>query len=432
MKIFVIGQCTLHWGRMEYGNIGNYYIIEPFFRELHKVFPSAVITTTFQMSDDFCRREKIETVPMQCYYGWNDNDLDVAYKELSIATIYSDTKTLIDKTRYIEEVLSSDLVIDFSGDIWGQNANLVGPNRFLVGLIKDRIAQLLGKPTAMIAGSPGPFDRDVTLPFARLVYKSFDLVANREPVSRQVLCDFGFDVSKTKDYVCPAFVFEPADCSVIHDFIVGTPLEKKEKPVVGFILCGWNMKQGPYNREDWADEEFSVYSNLIQHFVKDKNVDVCLMSHSNGFELPPNFKLIYGRDFPIVKKLYDLLQKTEVRNSIFLLDGLYSPKITKILISMFDMLISGRVHGAVAGLSQNVPTVIIDYGHEPKAHKLLGFAKVAGIEQYVANPNDFDDLVSKVYDCWDKRFELNRYLESRNLTIRQQLKEEFLELKNLV
>ena len=49
MKILVIGQGTLHWGRLEFGNIGNYYIIEPFFRELHRVFPNATIKTTFQM-----------------------------------------------------------------------------------------------------------------------------------------------------------------------------------------------------------------------------------------------------------------------------------------------------------------------------------------------------------------------------------------------
>ena len=33
-RILVIGQCTLHWGRMEFGNIGNFYIIDPFFKEL--------------------------------------------------------------------------------------------------------------------------------------------------------------------------------------------------------------------------------------------------------------------------------------------------------------------------------------------------------------------------------------------------------------
>jgi len=30
-NILLIGTIgTLHWGRMEFGNIGNYYIIEPF------------------------------------------------------------------------------------------------------------------------------------------------------------------------------------------------------------------------------------------------------------------------------------------------------------------------------------------------------------------------------------------------------------------
>lgn len=36
--IFVIGQCSLHWGRMEFGNIGNYYVIEPFLRNCTKFF----------------------------------------------------------------------------------------------------------------------------------------------------------------------------------------------------------------------------------------------------------------------------------------------------------------------------------------------------------------------------------------------------------
>ena len=30
MNILVIGQTTMQIGRMEFGNIGNYYIIEPF------------------------------------------------------------------------------------------------------------------------------------------------------------------------------------------------------------------------------------------------------------------------------------------------------------------------------------------------------------------------------------------------------------------
>jgi colanic acid/amylovoran biosynthesis protein len=115
--------------------------------------------------------------------------------------------------------------------------------------------------------------------------------------------------------------------------------------------------------------------------------------------------------------LYRILQKTEIADSVYLMDGLYDPKITKGIIANFDMLISGRVHAAVAGLSQNVPTVIIDYGHEPKAHKLQGFAQVAAVQQYVANPADKDNLIEVVDACWNNRKIVAQDLEKRNLAI---------------
>ena len=192
----VIGQCTLHWGRMEFGNMGNFYVIQPFFRELHRVFPKAEIFTTFQMSDKFCHEEKVTCLPMELYYGWNEDDLEIAKCELEIASTFAQSGKLATTTRYIDAVMASDVVIDFSGDIWGRNADSVGPDRFLVGLLKDRVAQLLGKPTAMLAGSPGPFNQDETLPLAREVFRNFALVPNREPVSRTVLKEYGFNISK--------------------------------------------------------------------------------------------------------------------------------------------------------------------------------------------------------------------------------------------
>lgn len=432
MKIFVIGQCTLHWGRMEFGNIGNYYIAEPFFRELHRVFPDAEIKTTFQMSEGFCNRENVRCVPMDEYYGWNDNDLPQAYKELAIASVYHDTQSLIDTTPFIDEVMDSDLVIEFAGDIWGRNADFLGANRFLVGLIKDRVPQLLGKPTAMLASSPGPFNNDETLPFARLVYESFDYVANREAISRDVLNSFGFNTSKVVDAACPAFMFEPGTQESISDFIKGTPLANKKRPVVGFIFCGWNLVKGPYTREEWDDEEFSQYVHVLTKFIKENDVDVCFMSHSNGFELPPHFKPIKGRDFPFAKKMYELMSKTDCADRVFLLDGVYDAKETKAIIKNFDMLISGRVHGAIAGISQSVPTVIIDYGHEPKAHKLIGFAKVAGLEEYIANPADEKDIQEKVDKCWNNRSEVHDFLIERNKEVVKLIQSQFDALKTLV
>ncbi|MDO4574086.1 MAG: hypothetical protein Q4D98_02605 [Planctomycetia bacterium] len=115
MRIFVTGQCSLHWGRLEYGNIGNYYVTETLFRELHRVFPGAEIVTTFQMTEEFKTRENVKIVPMELFYGWKDDDLDIALKEYGIAQTFNATQ-LVCSTPYIEETLKSDLIVDFSGD----------------------------------------------------------------------------------------------------------------------------------------------------------------------------------------------------------------------------------------------------------------------------------------------------------------------------
>lgn len=431
MRILVIGQCTLHWGRMEFGNIGNYYVIEPFFSELHKVFPDAEIITTFQMSDAFCKKANIERIPLSCYYSWDEHDLTMAYKELAIAQIYNETNEIIERTQYIDYILSSDIVIDYSGDIWGKNADLVGPNRFLVGLLKDRVAQLFKKATFMIAGSPGPFNKNETLKFAQLVYKNFNLVTNREEISKEVLHEYGFDISKTIDCACPAFEFKASNINDIKHLIKGSFLEKKEKPTIGFIICGWNMIKGPFNRDDWNDEEFSLYVKLLNDLINGLDVNVCIMSHSNGFNLPPNFKLIKGRDFSLVKRVYDILKQTEVKDRIYLFDDIYLPSETKAIIGQFDMLITGRVHAAVASLSQNIPTVIIDYGHEPKAHKLYGFAKIAQVEEYVADPHNYDDMKIKSFKCFNNRLEIANQLKERNKEIKKLIKLNFESLKDI-
>src|SRR5690606_32986551 len=106
---------------------------------------------------------------------------------------------LTNSTPYIDEVQKADLVIDFSGDIWGDNADFLGEDRFYVGLCKDRVAQLFGKKTVMIAGSPGPFSADKNLGFAKEVFSHFDLVTNRESISRGILSSYGFDLANLYD-----------------------------------------------------------------------------------------------------------------------------------------------------------------------------------------------------------------------------------------
>lgn len=435
MRILLTGQCTLHWGRMEFGNIGNYYIMEPFVRELHRNFPGASIVTTFQLSEGFCTRENVSTLPMDLYYGWSEMDLDLALKELALATLYNRYGLMPETTPYIDEVKKSDLVIDFSGDIWGDNADFLGPHRFLIGLCKNRVAQLLNKKTAMLAGSPGPFEDGEILEFAKDTFRNFDLVTNRESISTDLLKDQGFNLEKTESLACPAFLFEPTTDKEKIQMLLQKEGVAKDRPLIGFVVCGWNFLDGPFDKWPRPDADYDLFAEAVEHIVKQLNARVVLMSHANGFDPPPApFVLKHGRDYPIIKQLQDIVMRRGKvdASDVIALDGVYNAWDTKAIIGNFDMLVSGRVHAAVAALSQTIPTVIIDYGHEPRAHKLQGFAKVAGVEDLVADPSKRGELLHKIQQCWEQRDTIKSHLETRIPEVQNTARDNFRLLKQKV
>ena len=156
------------------------------------------------------------------------------------------------------------------------------------------------------------------------------------------------------------------------------------------------------------------------------------MSHSNGFPIPPNeFKLVHGRDYHIIKQLQKVLAHRDIAKNVYALDGVYNTWETKEILGNFDMLVSGRIHGAVGGISQNVPTVIIDYGHEPKAHKILGFATVAGVGEYVADPAIKKDIIFKIKKCWENRINYRKFLENKIPEVQKEARLNFKYLENL-
>lgn len=429
MRILLTGQCTLHWGRMEYGNIGNYYIIEPFIRSLHSTFPGCEVITTFQMSDRFCRDENIKVLPMNLYYGW-DNDLVKSMEELDIAKRYLIDGKTRKTTPFIDIVKNSDLVIDYSGDIWGDNANLLGKDRFIVGLCKDRTAQIFAPRTVMIAGSPGPIENQY-LEFAKEVYANFDFVTNRENISTTLLEDYGFDTSRTYSLACPAFLFEPSLQTNIGYCPQISNLLESTRPKIGFVICGWNFTEGPFDKWPRNDNDYVIYAEAIEEFLKRVDADIYLLSHSNGFPIPPiKFELLHGRDYFIVKQLQKVLNDRGNAKNIFSLDEVYDAWQTKSVIGLFDMFVSGRVHAAVSALSQSIPTVIIDYGHEPKAHKLKGFAEVTNTLEYVASPNS-SEIFEKMMNAWTNRDLYKKQLSQQIPEVKKKAIANFALLKTL-
>ncbi len=164
------------------------------------------------------------------------------------------------------------------------------------------------------------------------------------------------------------------------------------------------------------------------------NGNVVLMSHSNGFNINPKlkFKLKHGRDYFIIKQLEQLLINRGSIQDVQTIDDVYDARETKSIISNFDMLISGRMHGAIAALSECIPTVIIDYGHEPKAHKLQGLVENLEIQQYLANPDSYEDLKQKINACFANRLKYKKHLEIQIPKIKTMANQNFDLLNGLI
>lgn len=437
MRILVTGLSTLHWGRIEYGNIGNYYIVVPLFRKLHQYFPDAEIATTLQLTDQFVQSENLIELPKEYYYGWQKDgkDTQTALEELGIAEIYHKTGQLVRTTPFIEEVLKSDLIIDFSGDMWGDNSAGMGEDRFLVDLLKLRTAQLLNKKTVLFASSPGPVTEERTLELAKTVYQNFDRVINREAVSIDIMREAGFDVSHTDSYACPAWLFgeQYYPVPVNRQEICKRESLEKDKQNIGFILATYSLPGSSFDSWERGDSDFDDYVRLIEYIVGEKKQRIVLISHSNGFELPPHFKRIHWRDYRMLCQLYDILEKRGRIDMSYVhrVDSLYEPWEMHALIGSLDMLISGRVHGSVAGLEQGVPTLAFDYKNGPLAHKMFGFFRVIGMEQYVIPRDDFDFIkyFNLMYDHLDQ---ISMELKENYPEVCRTVEASFAKLKGLI
>lgn len=433
MRVFVTGLCTLHWGRLQYGNIGNYYIIEPLFRELHRIFPEAEVMTTFQMTEDFVQSEKITVLPMELYYTWREEDVDKARWEYE--SICDSSKQPEKTTDYLTVVQSCDLLINFSGDMWGDNAEHVGHNRFLVDLYKMRAAQKLGVKTVLFAGTPGPFTDDKIREFAKEVYRNFDMVINREPTSTKNMKNWGFVSDYVCDYACPAFLYEP-ELNEEEAKIVESCIPRNNRKNVGFTVGGFNMPVGPYDMWPRDDAQYAVFADVIEHIINDLDANVMLISHTNGFELPPDFKLINGRDYPILAQLKEIvLNRGNLKRpeDFILLKGPFLPKMTKSIIGKFDMMITGRVHASVAAISQYVPTVFLTYEQKwMPSTKMYGFSSLAGVEEFVCEPADEIGITEKVDDCYYHLSEIKSRLEINIPVVKQRARNAFDAMKILV
>lgn len=402
---------------MEFGNIGNNYVSHGFFQMLRRSLPQSKIISTLQFSNEFKHRYQIETTPLDVFL----DDLSNAERENAEARRRSRRATNLPKdnngftSEYLELLDEVELVLDLSGDIWGDNALFLGSSRFRVALLKLQTAQILGKKTALVASSPGPFmtlgEGDLSL--AKSVYASFDLVLNREAQSIAVAEQAGFDVTRTVSLACPSVLFNWSD----HLESRRDSREVKELKI-GISICGWNFPNGPFDKEPRDSREFQPFVKIIELVLSNTEASIILFSHSNGFsKAGSQTNHMHGRDFVLAERLYAELISSGLAERVQLSRTFRSAQETHTFIGELDVLIAGRAHAAIAALTQGVPTIVLDYGHGPTAHKTRGFLGLYGQEEFLVGAVHSEKFEQTLKQVWAKRIELSELLRNEHVSV---------------
>ena len=191
---------------------------------------------------------------------------------------------------------------------------------------------------------------------------------------------------------------------------------------------------GPYDMWPRDPEQYRVFLNVAEYIINELKADIMIFSHTNGFELPPQFKLINGRDFMILNQFYKLLvdRNQNYREHVILVDEPLLPCNIKKIIGRLDMLITGRVHASVAATSQCVPTVYMEYNQNViYSDKMYGFSSQIGMEKYVSAPGNFNDLAAIITDCYDNIDLVRRQLEEKIPVIKKQAEDIFEDIRKI-
>ena len=243
---------------------------------------------------------------MELYYSWDhEEDVKRAQNEVMMAEQYEQDKSC-KMSPYIEALKECEYVINVSGDMWGDNAEHVGKDRFFVDCLKMKTAQLLNKKTILFATTPGPFNRNTEL--AREVFNNFSLVVIREKISSINLDKWGFTTKNVIYAPCPSFLFE-GNKDYFSKWIEKLNLAKKNgRRVVGMTFGGFNMPTGPYDMWPRESNQYEVFLALAEFIINNLKADILIFSHTNGFDLPPNFRLKNGRDYEAMKYEFGTLK----------------------------------------------------------------------------------------------------------------------------
>lgn len=381
-RILLIGLTALPMGYME-RQLGNMAIFIPMTQILHDAFPNSEIRTSVQVSDEIAQELDITMLPYKSLYAPTPSAGLIAlwgflraFLWFILSKVGIKIEALVSDDR-MKEFKDADIVVDFSGDVFGDNGH---PLHLLKHSLDLMTARMFDTPIIMMAQSPGPFLMRFRKVFGDNVLPKINAITTRDTWSTVLLKESNIRDLHVMQAACPSFLLKPDAPEVGQRLLAEDGIEfPPGRPLVGFTLCGWNLIHDRY-RMDRTESEIAPYVEIIRHIINDLGGTVLLIPHV--YRTDENNKFIPGPDSALSEQVYDAIQKDdpEAGKYLFFYRGLYPVEKIKSIIGLMDIHVSGRIHSGVGALSQAVPSVLLAY-----AYKHYGFAGLVGQERYVSD-----------------------------------------------
>lgn len=415
--------------------LGNVAVLIPMIKMLKTYIPDVEISTTIQLTDNFCMTHGINRIPhpKKLLLRFDlVHILLISFFDLFRASFWRYFRSFLHlnfqiliRGKKLERFSNSNVILDFNGDIFPSDTHII---RVLTNALEVLTIRQFGVPVIEFASSPGPFNTGFRRFISKLVFNKISVIVNREPISSELLKQIGINKTPIVNAACPAFLLEPASVKRAKEILLLENIDVKVRPLIGVTLSGYNL----ISQRTWGTpknfNDLSLFVPMIKYLLDDLNASVFLLPHV--YRVNPYTSIgehINGPDHDILLHLYRMADGDKYNGRLRLIEGKYTSSEAKGVIGQCDMYISGRVHAGVAALSQAIPTILLAYGHKHR-----GFASLVHQEKYVFEGTDSRELKLIVEDAWENREEITKVLKERMARIEELVNLNFEIVKEIV
>jgi len=308
---------------------------------------------------------------------------------------------------YLPEFFKTDICVDISGDGFSDIT------QFSLVATLTHSFQLLGgvvfrKPVVICAQSIGPFNSGLSRFLARFVINNVDLVTVREQISKGYLRQLGISkpvLEVTSDF---AFLLEPVSFQETTGLLAKERIDSGNRVMVGLVLSEIISK---WTSPDIVDstKKYVHYINTMaevaDYLVEQYNATVVLMPQCFG-------EFARHDDRVAMRRVY---QRVKNRSNVYMITGDYVPAEIKGIISQCSMVVTAKMHAAIAAVSTFVPAVVMAYSFKSRGI----FGKKLGLGDTILGVRDYKStellsaLKEKIDFVWENQKLISSDLKKR-------------------